>query len=158
MVGKKGAKAIVLGIESLNEFYKKSRRENPVPKFTVPKANEFMSVEDKARSAAEAKYPELKVGGMWEQYEHKRQREEKIEAFVAGAEFSAPKWIHVTERLPDLNQRVWVCDIDGYDTTCVYKESRYYGGTRLIFENEQDEQPSEIVASHWMELPETPIT
>jgi hypothetical protein len=63
-------------------------------------------------------------------------------------------WIKLTERLPKLNERVLISD-DGYVTICRYKRD-WRDKNKIVFEDEQDEQPSNYVPEFWQPLPKTP--
>ena len=73
------------------------------------------------------------------------------------------EWISVNDRLPEIGERCLVVDYGPYITICQYRNDIIQQrGEKYIkvtgFQDEQDEQPSQVYPHHWMPLPEPPTS
>lgn len=68
------------------------------------------------------------------------------------------EWINIKLKLPDLNDRVLTIDIDGFVQICSYLLTVWTNPYSAVFMDEQDEQPSVCYPTHWMRLPDPPVT
>ena len=74
------------------------------------------------------------------------------------ADYEKSKWVSVDERLPEVGSRCLTLESDGTIEICKYRSSyhSYPIKNAVCFEDEQDEQPSQVYATHWQPLPTTP--
>jgi len=69
------------------------------------------------------------------------------------------EWINVSDKLPELNQRILVFEQYGGIGIATFDKKDAYGRELKdpIFIDEQDEQPTQLIPTHWMPLPNQPI-
>ena len=77
------------------------------------------------------------------------ENEAYAQAYKNGYEAGKPKWIPVTERLPERNTEVLVCDTkEDYVSIWEHIGDGLWFGNEVIWANED--------ITHWMPLPEAP--